>query len=474
MTSIQALPTAHTPQTDTENWTERIVYLVLMAVIVGLYWLLFAEIITFSASLDALTVRDPSEAFITVSRIGASLVMLLLAKEVAVALKAGMGLSRGAVTGGVERVDPATAPMVSVIVPAFNEGRAIEETMRALIALDYPRFEIVVVDDGSTDDTLIKARGFAASTTSVPVHVLTQPNTGKWKALNAGIAHARGALVLCVDADSYARSDVLQLMVPHFGRPEVAAVSGQVQVRNQVNLVTRLQALEYLVTNGSARMAQSESGCVLIVPGPLGLFRRTALEEVSRVYFRDGGSGTSECTGECAGPFSQHTFAEDFDLSVMICALGHKIVYEPRAISLTRAPESVRTLLSQRYRWLRGSMQVGSRFREDSKGIRNRALRWWMTISSAGELYLIPLAGVMLLGLLTWTAVVGDMKGLLALWLLVWALHACMAAMFIRSHGEKLSLCLLSPLQALYGVVLLTGVWMHAVIDHASSKPMRW
>lgn len=468
MTRAIAPPVSQPASHDAGRSTDRIIYQVLMAAIVGLYCLLLSEIITFSASLDALTVRDPSEAFITLSRVGASLVMLLLAKEVAIALKAGASLSQPSTPA--QAIDPKTAPLVSVVVPAFNEARAIEETIRGLVELDYPRLEVVVVDDGSTDDTLAKAKRAAASVSGVAVRVLTQANAGKWKALNVGIAHSKGDLILCVDADSYVHRDALSMMVPHFDNADVGAVSGQVQVRNQVNLVTRLQALEYLVTNGSARTAQADNGCVLIVPGPLGLFRRSVLEEVSRTYFREGGTGASEGTG----PFSRHTFAEDFELSVMICALGHKIHYEPRAVSQTRAPDSIHALLSQRYRWLRGSMQVASRFRSDAKRVGNRALRWWMAVSTAGELYLIPLAGLSLLGLLAWTAVVGDMKGLLSLWLIVWAIHACAAAMFIRSHGEKLSLCLLAPLQALYGVVLLAGVWMHAVVDHAASKPMRW
>lgn len=463
--------TAESPavQADAAEWTNRLVYQLLMALIIGCTCLLFAEVATFSASLDALTWRAPSESFVTISRIGAALVVLLLAKEVLVALRAGLGLLRP--TGPARRIEPETAPLVSVIVPAYNEGHAIEETMRSIMALDYPRLEIVVIDDGSTDDTRAKAERMAASASGTAVRVISQPNSGKWKALNVGIAHSTGELVLCVDADSSIERDALQLMVPHFDRPEIAAVSGQVRVRNQINLVTRLQALEYLISNGSARSAQSESECVLIVPGPLGLFRRSALDHVSRAYYSGGAADAGN-----AGPFSPHTYAEDFELSVMLCALDYRVIYERRAVSFTRAPSTAQALLSQRYRWIRGSMQVASRYYAERWGARteSRSLGRWMSLSTIGELYITPLAGFLLLATLVWTTMIGDMEGILMLWLLVWAIQALTAALFIRSHGESMALCLLVPLQSIYAVVLLTGVWWHALVDHAASRPMRW
>jgi cellulose synthase/poly-beta-1,6-N-acetylglucosamine synthase-like glycosyltransferase len=451
--------------------TDRLVYPALMAAIIALCIFLFAEITTFSASLDALAAKEPGESFITLSRLGASLVIVLLLKEVLVAMKGFGGLSQPAVDA--PRLDLAEAPLVSVVVPAFNERTAIADTLQSISNIDYPRIEIVLVNDGSTDDTLAEAQRFAERTPNVNIKILSQPNAGKWAALNHGIRQSEGELILCVDADSNVATDALRYMVPHFSDPNVCAVSGQVQIRNQVNLLTGLQALEYLVANGSARTAQSSNGCVLIVPGPLGLFRRSALEQVSRTYFAEGGgNGTSEGTG----PFSRHTFAEDFELSVMLCALGGRIVYEPKAVSRTRAPATTRALLNQRYRWLRGSMQVTSRYYSEAWGRRstNIALRWWMALVSVGDLYVVPMAGLLLLATLVWTFIVGDLQSILVLWVLVWAIQACTAVMFIRSHGERMRLGLLAPLQGIYSAVLLTGVWTHAFLDHATSRPMKW
>lgn len=461
MTTVAASKARSTPVVVPPH----LVNAVIMAAMIATFWLLFTHIHRFSASLDALVFVEPGEAFITASRIGASLVLLLILKEILVALRAFHTLVKPALPPA--HLDPVNAPSVSVIVPAFNEAQTIRQTLKSLAALDYPKFDIVVVDDGSSDNTLAIAREFAETQSKVAIRVLTQPNRGKWKALNEGIRNSTGDLVLCIDADSSLSRDALRRMAPHFSDREVGAVSGQVQVRNQINLVTRLQALEYLVANGSARTAQSGSGSVLIVPGPIGLFRRATLDKINEMYF-------AESSGE--GPFSPHTFAEDFELSVMICAMGAKVVYEPEAKAFTRAPETLGTLLNQRYRWLRGSMQVGRRYRDGNwpKQKERPATRWWMTITTIGDLYVVPVASLLLLASIVWTLMIGDVKDVFLLWMMVWVFHALAALLFVRVHGENPMLCLLSPLQTIYGSILVTGVWTHAVIDHLFGRSMRW
>ncbi|MDX2159208.1 MAG: glycosyltransferase [Hyphomicrobiaceae bacterium] len=455
---------------ERENWSDRLVYPILLAAVIGMFCMLVAGMAIYCATLDAPTALIGSDTLVLASLVGASLVIMILTRELVIAC-----LSFSKLFDVPPRPVSGNTPMplVSVVVPAYNEGSAIEDTLRSVLALDYPRLEVIVVDDGSTDDTLVKSRRIADAAGDVKVEVISQPNSGKWKALNEGIARSTGELVLCVDADSIIERDSLRHMVPHFSDPEVAAVSGQVQIRNQHNLVTRLQALEYVVANGSTRTSQGQNGCVLIVPGPIGLFRRSSLDEVSRAFFAGAGEGGSSRGN---GPFSPHTFAEDFELSVMLCVRNGKVVYEPRARSLTQAPDTIQALLGQRYRWLRGSMQVASRYHGEgwARLCRNPSVRRWMTLTTICDLYLIPLAGLLLLGTMVTTFVAGELQSMLPLWLMVWSIQAGIAAMFIRSHGERLSLALLAPLQSIYAVVLLLGVWSHAAFDHASSRPMEW
>src|SRR5262249_48951131 len=156
-------------------------------------------------------------------------------------------------------------------------------------------------------------------------------------------------------ADSRFSRDALKLLAPHMRDTRITAVCGQVTVRNRVNMITKLQALEYVIANGGLRTAQSHLGSVVVVPGPIGLYRRSNLEKIARL---SGKIPNRLNAGDIAGPFSDETFAEDFQLSLTTLALNGRIVYEPRAIAYTRAPENILSLIDQRYRWLRGSMQV--------------------------------------------------------------------------------------------------------------------
>jgi cellulose synthase/poly-beta-1,6-N-acetylglucosamine synthase-like glycosyltransferase len=116
----------------------------------------------------------------------------------------------------------------------------------------------------------------------------------------------------------------------------IGGLAGQVTIRNRTNFITRMKALEYVRDNGANRMAMSGGGGVTIVPGAIGLYRRSALDEVEA--FNDPPTETH--AGAVAGPWSGETFAEDFQLSLTVLALGHHIVYEPRAAAFTKCPSS--------------------------------------------------------------------------------------------------------------------------------------
>jgi poly-beta-1,6 N-acetyl-D-glucosamine synthase len=233
-------------------------------------------------------------------------------------------------------------PFVSVIVPVYNEALLIKESIGSLLNLDYSNFEIIVVNDGSTDNTADVAKtlvGFQKGRYSdVKVSLINKPNGGKARALNAGISYSRAEIVLCMDGDSQLSEDTIRQAVRHFADPNIGAVAGNVKVMNRRKMVTDLQALEYIEGLNMARAAQSYFKLVNIIPGPIGLFRKKAIEE--------------------AGFYSSDTFAEDADLTLKLLAHGWKIYYEPRAISYTEAPEKLHHLLKQRYRWTRGILQA--------------------------------------------------------------------------------------------------------------------
>ncbi len=226
---------------------------------------------------------------------------------------------------------------VSVIVPCYNEEAVIEKSLKGLINQTYPFIEIIVVDDGSEDRTLSIAKSMEYVYEYKSLKVYTKKNEGKAKALNYGIKKAKGELILCVDADSKLETNAVELMVQHFKNPSIAAVAGSVYISNQDNIWTKLQALEYIEGLNMVRNAQAFWKLVNIIPGPIGMFRKSALLEI--------------------GGYEDDTFAEDCDLTLRLIAKGYKIDFELDALSYTEAPENLLDLLKQRYRWTRGILQ---------------------------------------------------------------------------------------------------------------------
>ncbi len=232
-------------------------------------------------------------------------------------------------------------PFVSIIIPVYNEGKILNNTIESLLKLNYSEYEIIIVNDGSTDDTREVAEklvGYREGIeNAIKISLINKPNSGKANALNAGIKMSGAEFVLCMDGDSQLSPESISMGIRHFADPKIGAVAGNVKVLNRGNFFTDLQALEYVEGLNMARSAQSYLKLVNIIPGPLGLFRREAIENI--------------------GCYANDTYAEDADITLRLLAGGWKINYEPKAISYTEAPETLLQLLKQRYRWTRGILQ---------------------------------------------------------------------------------------------------------------------
>ena len=231
-------------------------------------------------------------------------------------------------------------PRVAVLIPAYNEEKVIERTVRAALNSNYPNLLVIVIDDGSKDRTLEVARSaFSRESADGRVLILGKLNSGKAEALNYGIEHIGDAeLFVGIDADTVIASDAIARLVPHFVNPKVGAIAGNAKVGNRVNLWTRWQALEYITSQNFERRALDVLGAVSVVPGAIGAWRVSAVRE--------------------AGGFHTDTVAEDADLTMALLRLGYRVEYEDMALAYTEAPVNANGLMRQRFRWSFGILQA--------------------------------------------------------------------------------------------------------------------
>jgi len=224
-------------------------------------------------------------------------------------------------------------PPVTVLVPAYNEAVGIAATLRSLTQGDYPDLRIVVIDDGSTDNTAAIVEGLALP----GVTLVRQPNAGKAAALNTGLRQVTTEVVVMLDGDTVFQTDTVRWLVQPLADPTVGAVSGNTKVGNRRGVLGRWQHLEYVIGFNLDRRMYDLLRCMPTVPGAVGAFRRSALDGV--------------------GGVSTDTLAEDTDLTMAVSRAGHRIVYEERAIAWTEAPATLTALWRQRYRWCYGTLQ---------------------------------------------------------------------------------------------------------------------
>ena len=231
-------------------------------------------------------------------------------------------------------VPPDFHPPLSILVPAYNEGKVIEKTLRSLLDTIYPgEIEVLVIDDGSKDDTVAQVRAFTDSR----VRLLTQPNSGKAYALQNGVDTARHEIVVFIDADTQFTPQTLSRLVEPFVDEKIGAVSGHARVGNLRRFLARCQDLEYICGFNLDRRAYAVWNCITVVPGAISALRKSAIV--------------------AAGGFSHDTLAEDTDLTLDIHRAGYRVDYQPEAIAYTEAPETIGTLAKQRFRWAYGTLQ---------------------------------------------------------------------------------------------------------------------
>ncbi len=273
-------------------------------------------------------------------------------------------------------------PFVSFLVPCHNEGASCEDTLHSLLDQDYPDFEIIAIDDASSDDTRARLTRLASEHASVRV-IEFDRNQGKAMGLRMAALAARGELLVCLDGDALLDRYATRWMVRHFVESSrVGAVTGNPRVRNRTTLLGKIQVGEFSSIIGLIKRAQRIYGRIFTVSGVVAAFRKSALHAV--------------------GYWNVDMVTEDIDVSWRLQLAHWDIRYEPNALCWILMPETFKGLWRQRLRWAQGGVEVFKRYWRSLLPWRNR--RMW-------------LVGVELIVSTIWAYV---MAAILALWLIGW------------------------------------------------------
>lgn len=238
-----------------------------------------------------------------------------------------------------------TSPFFTAIVPAYNEEECITETLKSLVALDYPaeKKEIIVVNDGSTDRTADRVQEFITEHPEAAIQLITQPNRGKGNALNTGLANAKGEFYACLDADSFVSPNALQEMLPYFDNANVAAVCPLLKVKSPLSVLQKMQWVEYIV-NMLYKSLNARLDCVHVTPGPFSVYRTSVIRNI--------------------GGYDEKTITEDLEIAIRLQQHQYKIVQTFDAVVETIAPNTWKDLFRQRVRWYKGSVDCAVAYKQ--------------------------------------------------------------------------------------------------------------
>ncbi|MFH1641814.1 MAG: glycosyltransferase [Nanoarchaeota archaeon] len=230
-------------------------------------------------------------------------------------------------------------PYVSILVPSYNEGKTIVHVLKSIINLDYPKdkFEIIVINDGSVDNTVEAVSDFIKNNNSFNIKLLSQKNQGKASSLNNALKIAKGKYFACLDADSFVDPKTLKKMLKIYEEEDnnLAIVTPAMKVKSPRNFLQKIQWLEYLVSLFIARL-MGYLDCIYVAPGPFSLYSTSIIRKL--------------------GGFDKNNITEDQEIAYRVQKYHYKIRHCYSGYVYTIAPKNLRELYKQRNRWLKGGL----------------------------------------------------------------------------------------------------------------------
>jgi cellulose synthase/poly-beta-1,6-N-acetylglucosamine synthase-like glycosyltransferase len=315
----------------------------------------------------------------------------------------------------------------SILIPAYNEQENIGATVESVMASTYYPREIIVIDDGSTDNTGDEVRAVIAAHPEQNVRLVTIPNGGKANALNNGVDAAQYPIIVVLDADAVLDKNAISYFMPHFNDADMAAVAGKVRTTYASGFLDMFQTLEYAIGQNIDKTAFSTIGAVGVVPGPAGAWRKAYLEQ--------------------AGGFHTDTLVEDQEMTLALLHMQKKVAYEPNAVAYTETPHNIENFLKQRFRWVYGTMQCFWKH----KGVLIERPDSSMSLVVMPNIFiyniLLPLTYPFADSALVFGLIFGEWQTLVIPFLVFTTIDLCYAAYGLRGEPGKLKLMLAVPLQ---------------------------
>jgi cellulose synthase/poly-beta-1,6-N-acetylglucosamine synthase-like glycosyltransferase len=367
-------------------------------------------------------------------------------------------------------------PLVSIIVPAYNEGKVIANCIESVLASDYRNIEVILVDDGSKDNTYAVMKQFHHPPR---VTALTKPNGGKASALNLGYSHSKGEILLFVDADGIFTRSTIEEMLALFTSEKVGAVCGNDAPVNLDRPLTQLMCLQTHVGTGFVRRALAQINCLPIVSGNIGAFRRSVLERTDPADGAPLHQDIAQAWEEKSnGPFRRGFIGEDLELTWRIHRAGYQVKFAPHAVVLAEVPSTIKSLWKQRVRWARGLLQTVGLHRDMFFNLKYGPLGLYLPINFF-NMVIIPIMQLLILTLLILLGVTGyspltpNLLGII-LWIgLFGVLFVTIFSIALDKAWKDLKYIYVIPLWAPYSVMMnLVTVW--AIILELRGTEAQW
>lgn len=312
-------------------------------------------------------------------------------------------------------------PMVSILIPAYNEEKVIADAIENALEVDYPNIEVIVIDDGSQDRTYEIASRYLPKIT-----LLRKPNGGKSSALNYGLLFSKGEIIVTVDADGRVGRDCVSEIVKRFQNGNVKAVCGNIKVLNRVNTLTKCQALEYIISINIVRRAFDVFGSVTVIPGALGALKREALQ--------------------AGGSYDNDTLTEDFDVTMKTLKAGEVVQASSYALCFTQAPESIKDFYNQRIRWYRGNSQTLLKHKDVLLNPRYHFLHELAMPFIIVSMVFIPVVGIIIVASAITSLLLGNVSEILKIILSFVLIQFLLSLLAIQLEDEDPMLSIYSPL----------------------------